>query len=297
MFIESYTSAAGFSGGCRVECGLSEPGEVTAGGKSGTTHDNPQNFWLHPGTAENLLPSACIVVILMLPILGKRRAMSELTKTREPVVDSPTVSASCAAAVDHLGDAFTPPPGYELLSLIARGGMGAVYRARNLELARDVAVKILLPQFAPGSTTARRFVDEAHITGRLQHPGIPAIYHMGTLANGRPFLAMKLIDGRTLEEMLQERTASAAASDRAVSVIEQIMHEPLDRLEEVLQRGRFLAIFEQVAQAVGYAHRQGVIHRDLKPSNIMVGAFGEVQVMDWGSPGVATGAGCCSDCK
>ena len=73
--------------------------------------------------------------------------------------------------------------------------MGVVYRARDLDLGREVAVKVLLPQYAPDSPTARRFVDEARITGRLQHPGIPPIHRVGTLADGRPFLAMKLITG------------------------------------------------------------------------------------------------------
>jgi serine/threonine protein kinase len=92
----------------------------------------------------------------------------------------------------------------------------------------------------------------------LQHPGIPAVYELGELPDGRPFLAMKLVKGRTLHELLKERS------------------------EPSQERGRFLAIFEQVCHAVGYAHAHNVIHRDLKPSNVMVGAHGEVQVMDWG---------------
>src|SRR5262249_55058453 len=87
---------------------------------------------------------------------------------------------------------------------------------------------------------------------------IPAVHQVGRLADGRPFLAMKLINGNTLEAILNDRPDPAA--------------EP----------GRLLAIFEAVCQAVGYAHAHHVIHRDLKPSNVMVGAFGEVQVMDWG---------------
>src|SRR5262249_58121712 len=100
------------------------------------------------------------------------------------------------------------------------------------------------------SAAARRFVGEARITGQLQHPGIPAVYQVGTLPDGRPFLAMKLIEGRTLDRLLREQGPGA---------------------------GRWLAAFEQVCQAVGYAHAQGVIHRDLKPGNVMVGSFGEVQ--------------------
>jgi serine/threonine-protein kinase len=103
-----------------------------------------------------------------------------------------------------------------------------------------------------------RFLEEAQITGQLQHPGVPPVHEIGRLADGRPFLAMKLIEGRTLKDLLAERS------------------DPSHDLP------RFLTIFEQVCQTLAYAHARHVIHRDLKPNNIMVGAFGEVQVMDWG---------------
>src|SRR5215475_11216624 len=152
----------------------------------------------------------------------------------------------------------TSPPGYELLEEIGHGGMGVVYRARDTALGRDVAVKLLADRYPADSPAARRFLSEARITGQLQHPGIPAVHQVGSLPDGRPFLAMKLIKGRTLEAILKERPDPSA------------------------ERGRLLAVFEAVCQAVGYAHAHRVIHRDLKPANVMVGAFGEVQVMDWG---------------
>jgi serine/threonine-protein kinase len=155
----------------------------------------------------------------------------------------------------------TPAPStgrYHLLDEIARGGMGAVYRAADTLLGREVAVKVLLDRYGPESGVARRFIDEARIAGQLQHPGVPAVHDLGTLPDGRPFLAMKLIKGCTLEERLRDRADTAR------------------------DRGQLLAVFEQVCQAVAYAHAHDVIHRDLKPSNVMVGAFGEVQVMDWG---------------
>jgi eukaryotic-like serine/threonine-protein kinase len=145
--------------------------------------------------------------------------------------------------------------------------MGVVYRARDLALERDVAVKLLQDGFPADSPVARRFTDEARITGQLQHPGIPAMYQVGGVPDGRPFLAMKLIKGRTLAALLGERPDPAA------------------------DRGRFVAIFEHVCQAVAYAHSLRGIHRDLKPSNVMVGKFGEVQVMDWGLAKVLTARG------
>jgi tetratricopeptide (TPR) repeat protein len=103
-----------------------------------------------------------------------------------------------------------------------------------------------------------RFLGEAQLAGQLQHPGVVPVYELGRLDDGRPFFAMKLIHGRTLADLLAERTS------------------PGDDLP------RFLRHFETICQTVGYAHSRGVIHRDLKPGNVMVGAFGEVQVMDWG---------------
>lgn len=172
----------------------------------------------------------------------------DLTRTSAP---SSTGAEGSTAIPDS-------PPGYELLDEIGRGGMGVVYRACDVALNRDVAVKLLSESYPPESPAALRFLSEARITGQLQHPGIPAVHQVGTLPDGRWFLAMKLIKGNTLSDILKQRTDVTA------------------------DRGKLLAVFEAVCQAVGYAHAHHVIHRDLKPANIMVGAFGEVQVMDWG---------------
>jgi serine/threonine-protein kinase len=146
---------------------------------------------------------------------------------------------------------------YELYEEIGRGGMGAVLRGRDPDLDRDLAVKVLHGG-ADRPETLSRFVEEARIGGQLQHPGVVPVHELGRGEDGRPYFAMKLVQGRTLHDLLKER--ASPAQDLA----------------------RFLTVFEQVCQTVGYAHSRGVIHRDLKPQNIMVGAFGEVQVMDWG---------------
>src|SRR4051812_35978229 len=153
---------------------------------------------------------------------------------------------------------------YQLLEELARGGMGVVFRAADTALGREVAVKVLQEHYERGSAAARRFMDEARIAGQLQHPGIPAVHDLGTLPDGRPFLAMRLIKGRTLEALLHGRGPGSP---------------------------NLVAVFEQVCQAVGYAHAHGVVHRDLKPANVMIGAFGEVQVMDWGLAKVLTAGG------
>ncbi|QEL20746.1 serine/threonine-protein kinase [Limnoglobus roseus] len=141
---------------------------------------------------------------------------------------------------------------YDLRELIATGGMGAVYRAWDRLLCRDVAVKV--PHTKPSGPTLDRFRNEATTAAQLQHPNIPPVYDVGALPDGRPFLAMKLVVGRTLDTFIRDGSAT------------------LD----------IPAVLEAVAQAIGYAHDRGILHRDLKPANVMVGAFGEVQVMDWG---------------
>lgn len=153
--------------------------------------------------------------------------------------------------------------GYEILHEVGHGGMGVVFQARDCKLDRDVAIKVLTEKAAATNALVARFVAEAKITGQLQHPGIPAVHELGALANGRPFLAMKLVKGQTLQALIDQCRTRGTDKD-------------------VASRGRLLAAFEHVCHAVGYAHAQRVIHRDLKPANVMVGAFGEVQVMDWG---------------
>jgi eukaryotic-like serine/threonine-protein kinase len=147
---------------------------------------------------------------------------------------------------------------YQLLGEIARGGMGAVLKGRDVDLGRDLAIKVLLEKHRDHPEMVRRFVEEAQIGGQLQHPGIVPVHELGRFPDGRLFIAMKLVKGRTLAALLEVRKDPAE------------------------DRSRFLAVFEQVCQTVAYAHARGVVHRDLKPSNVMVGSFGEVQVMDWG---------------
>ena len=145
---------------------------------------------------------------------------------------------------------------YTIQGLIARGGMGEVFKGRDPQLGREVAIKRLRPGLRENSQVNQRFLEEARITGRLQHPGILPVFELDRDPLGDPFFSMKLIEGRSA--LLEE------AGPRSTK-------EP-----------RFLGIFEQICLAVAYAHDKGVIHRDLKPSNVMVGAFGEVQVLDWG---------------
>jgi tRNA A-37 threonylcarbamoyl transferase component Bud32 len=162
---------------------------------------------------------------------------------------------------------------YQLQGEIARGGMGAIIKGRDTDLGRDLAIKVLLDQHKDDPEVVQRFIEEAHIGGQLQHPGIAPVYELGQFSDNRPFFSMKLVKGQTLSAMLAERENSTA------------------------DRAKFLGIFEQVCQTMAYAHSRGVIHRDLKPSNIMIGAFGEVQVMDWGLAKVLSEGGVADEKK
>jgi serine/threonine-protein kinase len=150
-------------------------------------------------------------------------------------------------------------PRYRVEGRIARGGMGTILRVRDLGLPRTLAMKVALgARGADPAALDRRLGHEARIMAVLQHPNIPPVHDAGLLPDGRRFLVMKLVDGATLAALLRRR--GDPGSDQ----------------------GRLLAVFAGVCQAVAYAHSHGVVHRDLKPANVMVGAFGEVQVMDWG---------------
>lgn len=157
------------------------------------------------------------------------------------------------SVLDHLRHVAALPDltgtRYELESEIGRGGMGVVYAARDRQLDRRVALKVL--DFA--------MVGEAQLIARLEHPAVVPVYETGTLADGRPFYAMKLVSGARLDRYLAEPTT----------------------LTECLR------VIRRVGEALAFAHSHGIIHRDLKPQNVMVGPFGEVYVMDWGVDAVA----------
>jgi serine/threonine protein kinase len=143
---------------------------------------------------------------------------------------------------------------YEPIEKIGQGGMASVYLARDRELDRHVAIKVLSDLHADPNVRTR-MLEEARIISRLEHPGIVPVHDSGILPDGRIYFAMKWVRGRRLDELSQSEM-------------------PLTDL---------LTIVEKIGQTVAFAHAHGVIHRDLKPQNIMVGPFGEVLVMDWGA--------------
>src|SRR5262249_50879233 len=159
--------------------------------------------------------------------------------------------------------------GLRMEGQIGRGGMGAVLRARDLALNREVAVKVLLAKHARSAELAQRFLEEAQIAGQLQHPGVVPVYELGKLSDQRPYFTLKLVKGSTLDELLKDAQKVESGSNVSLESRASWLFDPQGL-------PRFLKIFEQVCQAIAYAHSRRVIHRDLKPSNIMVGKFGEV---------------------
>lgn len=142
--------------------------------------------------------------------------------------------------------------------------MGAILNAQDVNLHRHIAMKVMLhPEEATDDQMAR-FIEEAQVTGQLEHPSIVPVYQLGVDGNHQPFYTMKLLKGETFQAVLK----GIAAGDT--------------RLLEAWPIARLLTAFVKICEAMRYAHSKGVIHRDLKPSNIMLGEFGEVQVLDWG---------------
>lgn len=148
----------------------------------------------------------------------------------------------------------------------ARGGLGEVFVAVDTEVNREVALKEIRPEYANHPESRARFLIEAEVTGRLEHPGIVPIYSIGRQSDGRPFYAMRFVRGESLKEAINRLHATPDALPTA----------------RALGRQALLRHFLAVCYAVDYAHARGVVHRDLKPANIMLGGFGETLVVDWG---------------
>ncbi len=160
------------------------------------------------------------------------------------------------AVLDHVREVTDEPDlsatKYRIVRALGRGGMGAVFAAHDAELDREVAIKVSTGARASGDL-CERLRAEARVIARLEHPGIVPVHDVGVLPDGRVYYVMKLVRGERLDEW---------ARGRDVRVV--------------------LRSFRRICEAVSFAHAHGVVHRDLKPENVMVGAFGEALVMDWG---------------
>lgn len=175
-----------------------------------------------------------------------------------------TYQAGTDAAAESVALALLRQPrNYGESELHTQGGMGEILRTQDRNISRTVAMKVMR-RAAVSPENTLRFIDEARITGRLEHPNIVPVHEAGVNERGEVFYTMKFVKGTTLKKVLTD----LAAGDR-----ETIRRYPL---------AERLTVFQKVCDAVAFAHSRGVIHRDLKPENIMLGDYGEVLVMDWG---------------
>ncbi len=160
-------------------------------------------------------------------------------------------------------------PRYEKSELLTQGGMGQLWIAVDLEFNRKVALKEIVPSSADNEAYRQRFLSEAEITGRLEHPGIVPVYSLGHHADGRPYYAMRLITG-------EDTGTLQAAIER--------LHQENGLSSEQFEQGTrdLLGRLVTVCETIAYAHGRGVLHRDLKPANILLGPYGETLVVDWG---------------
>jgi serine/threonine-protein kinase len=237
---------------------LVERGWLTAGDRADVERLLERKLKKHSGDAHASLAAVAND--------GVRRVLA--------VLDDPAVAQSLAG--------LSPPDGHVLLTTVtelpetrarytltrlhARGGLGQVWLARDGSLGREVALKELRPERAGSPEVWARFLEEAKITGQLEHPGIVPVYELSRgPGDGSPFYTMRFVRGRTLGAAIRSYHDKRQAGQAG----------PLDQ-QALLQA------FVGVCNAVAYAHSRGVVHRDLKPQNVVLGDFGEVIVLDWG---------------
>lgn len=169
-----------------------------------------------------------------------------------------------AALREEAAGESRPPERYAVDEELARGGVGCIHVVRDRELMRTLVMKTLIDGSAVSDYVLQKFVEEAQITAQLEHPNIVPVHDFGYFSGGEVFFTMKLVQGRTLKDIVKKLRAGDAQTAREFT------------------RTRLLTIFQQVCMAIGFAHSRGVIHRDIKPSNVMVGDYGETLVLDWG---------------
>ncbi len=155
-----------------------------------------------------------------------------------------------------LPETLNPKTRYAYFSTIAKGGKCLIKSCRDMHLRRTICYKTLRPEFVKDPIENRRFLREARLSAALQHPNTVPTYELGRDNRGNYYFTMKLVHGYTLRELLNYR--------------------------ERYDLSQLMEVMEQVGQALGYAHARGVLHRDIKPDNVLVGAYGEVLLLDWG---------------
>jgi tetratricopeptide (TPR) repeat protein len=266
-----------------LRAGLLDPGEL-ARAAADWSPDGPP-FLAHLSARRLLTPDQVRELAGPTP----RGPVSTAADTRTPLPLAPVPATATFAPDPHATASGSPvtavgeqtvaqdggppdfdPPAvgggrYQTVRLHRTGGLGAVWLARDAVLGRDVALKTIRPDVGGSAARVARFVREARVTGRLEHPGIVPVYDLTAAADGGPAYVMRFVAGRTLAEAAEGYHAARAAGRAG----------RLDLVE-------LLEAFVAVCRAVAFAHSRGVLHRDLKGSNVVLGEYGEVFVVDWG---------------
>ena len=209
---------------------------------------------------KKVIPDGGTISADLAPLLGSLL----YARAKEPGADS----SSSRSVIESIRERLVSGDRYEIKEEFARGGMGAILRVFDHNIRREMAMKVMLNQGAltesaePELNTRAmgRFLDEAQITGQLEHPGVVPVHELGIDEQGQVYFTMKLVQGQELGEKFKKALSG----------------------DDGWTRTRALGVLLRVCEAMSYAHSKGVIHRDLKPENVMVGDFGEVYVMDWG---------------
>lgn len=193
-----------------------------------------------------------------------RKSLAQREGTLSDPLSISSVFANPLLADEAADDLTDTESRYEGSDELGRGAMGVVHLALDRDLNRQIAIKTLLPSEAGRPGSRARLLREARLGGSLEHPNIIPVYELGRTADGNPFFTMRRMQGRSLAQVLAQLRAE-------------------DELTQVeFGRVRLINIFIQVCMAVEFAHARGVVHRDIKPGNVMLGDFGEVQLLDWG---------------
>jgi len=214
------------------------------------------------GTFVNDRPVNALTRVFPSQLIRVGTVTIETRRLQQDFDPGQTIDQHSAAVRQYLPPDYLRDRRFAIGGIIAQGGIGAILDARDESLRRTVAMKVMLEEGSQADLA--RFVEEAQITGQLEHPNIVPVHELGVDEQEQVYYTMKFVRGITLREVIERLARADAETDRQY---------PLAAL---------LTVFQKICDALAFAHSRGVLHRDLKPENIMLGEYGEVLVMDWG---------------